>query len=72
MTESQIISTVNELLRELKTPYVFVVRQGTSIRTSFFPTPPVAGELFARAVSTDQNFGKVLTEAMKNLKFKPT
>jgi hypothetical protein len=72
MDNTGIIKQVQDLLRQLKTPYIFIVRQDTSIRTSTFPTKEVAGELLARAVSGDRNIGDILTEAMKYVKFKPT
>jgi hypothetical protein len=72
MSNEQIIKEVQDLLRQLKTPYIFIVRQDRDIRTSTFPTKEVAGELLARAVSGDRNIGDILTEAMKYVKFKPT
>jgi hypothetical protein len=72
MSNEQIIKEVQDLLRQLKTPYIFIVRQDRDIRTSTFPTKEVAGELLARAVSGDRNIGDILTEAMKSVKFKPT
>lgn len=72
MTEQETITEIRYLLSTLKTPYIFIVRDGKAIRTMTFPTPPVAGELLGRAAVMDENIGKVLTETMKLIKFKPT
>jgi hypothetical protein len=72
MENNEIIKQVYGLLRQLKTPYLFLVRQDDEVRSSAFPTIKEVGELLARSASGDKNVGDILTEAMKHITFKPT
>lgn len=63
--EEKTITQAMGLLKSLKTPYVFIVRQDRAIRNAIFPNPEEAGELLARAAKHDPEVKKIMAEAIK-------
>ncbi len=68
MTNEEIINQVEALLGQLKTPYIFIVRDNKDIRTALFPTTIVVGELLAKTVISDKIIENVLAHTMKLIK----